>query len=172
MRVKGEMFPTISRGLKRVHPLFGVVYTAIPNFYHRLKHQRQSNLSLFVLGQLLYFLRHQQAHPRQALVTLLMDLRLRRHNVSESSTCLCFCLSSILPAVPSGKHSVHGHLRRSIAGPKSRRSRERRVANSSAPCEINPFLSQAALRNVVPISVLSQMVEGYLYYCMAPRPSS
>jgi hypothetical protein len=45
-------------------PLFGLVYTAIPkpNFYHRLKHQRQSNLSLFVLGQLPYFLRHPQAH--------------------------------------------------------------------------------------------------------------
>jgi hypothetical protein len=40
-------------------------------------------------------------------------------------------------------------------------AREGPLTVAAAPCEINPFLSQAALRNGDPISVLTQMVDGY-----------
>ena len=67
-------------------PLYLLLFTRLI-FYHRLnatKCHPQSNLSLFVLVQLLYSC---AISRNDTLVSLLMDLR--RHNCSESSTFMC-----------------------------------------------------------------------------------
>lgn len=100
------MFPT-SRVL-----LYLVLFTRLSHtqiFYHRLNPVQlpESNLSLFGLVQLLYSCFISRHHSLCHL--LLIDLR--RDNRSEGPTFLCY-LSLVSASGPSGKHPLHGHLRR------------------------------------------------------------
>ena len=139
--------PDNKSSLKRDDPLFGLVYTAIRNFYHRLKHQRQSNLSLFVLGRLPLLLVPSTGttpclgRPSDGSASGIVTIAPRARPV---------CVLSKLDSGQRsfGKTLLTWSFASSNRGPKvSTIPREKGRQRFCSPCEINPFLSQAVLRN-------------------------